>query len=151
MESVVVLILSIFSIIFALGAWVSRDNFYSALLMSATMLTVGAIYALHGIYSTFLLIAFIFIGAIGIVTVAVAATYRFLDPRSGINEGYLVVAEIIGAFLALTVGLHTFFGGSYSDKFGQVLENYLSLVAFLIVLTALLMLSALSMLRRESA
>ncbi|MBE8539772.1 NADH-quinone oxidoreductase subunit J [Geoglobus acetivorans] len=150
MEAVIVLLLSVIALIFALGAWITRDNFYSALFMSATMLAVGAIYAFHGIYSVFVLIAFIFIGAVGIVTVALAATYRFVNPRK-VDERWLVVGEVIAVILAVTVGLNTFMAGEFSDAFDKMLTDYSVLVAFLIVLTTLLMLSAISMLRRDSA
>ncbi|WP_457590241.1 hypothetical protein [Geoglobus sp.] len=150
MDVVVVALLSILAIVFGIGAWISRDNFYSAIYMSAVMLSVGGIFAFHGIHSVFVLIAFIFIGAISIVTVALAATYRFINPRE-ISEKWLIVAEIVAVVLAVTVGLNTFMAGEFSDAFDRVLADYLTLVTFLVVLTALLMISAISMLRRDSA
>lgn len=150
MDVVVVALLSILAVVFGIGAWISRDNFYSTIYMSAVMLSVGGIFAFHGIHSVFVLIAFIFIGAIGIVTVALAATYRFINPRE-ISERWLIVAEIVAVILAVTVGLNTFMAGEFSDAFDRVLTDYLTLVTFLVVLTALLMMSAISMLRRDSA
>ncbi len=150
MDAVVVTVLSLVAILFAVAAWASRDNFYSAIYMSAVMLTVGGIYAFHGIYSVFILIAFVFIGAIGIMTVALAATYRSINPRK-ISENWLVVVEIIAIVVAVTAGINTFMVGNFTDAFDKVLPDYLTLIAFLIVLTTLLMLSAISMLRRDSA
>ena len=150
MDAVVVTLLSLLAILFAVAAWASKDNFYSAIYMSAVMLTVGAVYAFHNIYSVFVLIAFIFIGAIGIITVALAATYRFLNPRK-LNELWVIVVEIIAVVLAVTAGINTFMAGDFSDAFDRVLPDYLTMIAFLIVLTTLLMLSAISMLRRDSA
>ncbi len=150
MDVVIVALLSVLAMVFGIGAWITKDNFYSAIYMSAVMLSVGGIFAFHGIHSVFVLIAFIFIGAIGIVTVALAATYRFINPRE-ISEKWLIVAELVAVVLAVTVGLNTFMVGDFSDAFSGVLTDYLTLVTFLIVLTALLMISAVNMLRRDSA
>ena len=149
MQVIVVALLSIASIIFAVGAWLSKDNFYSAIYMSAVMLTVGSIFSYHGIHSVFVLIAFIFIGAIGIVTVALAATYRFIEPRR-ISERWLLPAEVIAVVLAITVGANTIVAGEFQDAFNRILPDYLTLVTFLVALTVLIMLSAISMVRRDS-
>ncbi|OYT67529.1 hypothetical protein B6V00_00410 [ANME-1 cluster archaeon ex4572_4] len=59
-----------------LGVLLSRDNFYSAVFMSLTLVLVATIYAFFSLLPVFVLIVFVFVGAIGIVTVALAATYR---------------------------------------------------------------------------
>jgi len=149
MDAIVVAVLSLLAILFAIASWASKDNFYSAIYMSAVMLTVGGIYAFHGIYSVFVLIAFIFIGAIGIMTVALAATYRFINPRK-ISEKWIVVVEIVAIIVAVTAGINTLAVNGFKDAFDRVLPDYLTLIAFLVVLTTLLMLSAISMLRRDT-
>ncbi len=149
MDAVVVTLLSLLAVLFAVASWASKDNFYSAIYMSAVMLTVGGIYAFHGIYSVFVLIAFIFIGAIGIMTVALAATYRFINPRK-ISENWLVIVEVLAVVFAVTAGINTFMVDGFTDAFDRLLPDYLTMIAFLIVLTTLLMLSAISMLRRDA-
>ncbi len=68
-------------ILSALGVLLSKDNFYSALYMTITLVMVATVYALFNLQPVFVLIVFVFIGAIGIVTVALAATYRAMPER----------------------------------------------------------------------
>ena len=146
---VVIILLSLVAVLSAIGALFSRDNFYSAIYLAITLLAVGGIYAEHGVYSVFALIAFIFIGAIVIITIAIAATYRYLNPRK-INVLWLVIIEILALIVAVTATLNFPTLSSFTDAFPSVLSNYMSLVTFLVVLTTLVMLSAISMVRRDS-
>lgn len=146
---VVIILLSLVAVLSAIGALFSRDNFYSAIYLAITLLAVGGIYAEHGVYSVFALIAFIFIGAIVIITIAIAATYRYLNPRK-INVLWLVIIEILALIVAVTAALNFPTLSSFTDAFPSVLSNYMSLVTFLVVLTTLVMLSAISMVRRDS-
>ncbi len=149
MDVVITAILSLIAVLSAIGALFSRDNFYSAIYLAITMLAVGAIYAEHGIYSVFALISFIFIGAIVIITIALAATYRFLEPRK-INVSWIIAVEIIAVIVAAVAAVNAKTIASFSDSFNRVIPDYLSLITFLVVLTTLIMLSAVSMLRRDS-
>ena len=146
---VVIILLSLVAVLSAIGALFSRDNFYSAIYLAITLLAVGGIYAEHGVYSVFALIAFIFIGAIVIITIAIAATYRYLNPRK-INVLWLVIIEILALIVAVTAALNFSTLSSFTDAFPSVLSSYMSLITFLVVLTTLVMLSAISMVRRDS-
>uniref|UniRef100_A0A7C3YP74 NADH-quinone oxidoreductase subunit J n=1 Tax=Geoglobus ahangari TaxID=113653 RepID=A0A7C3YP74_9EURY len=146
---VVIIVLSLVAVISAIGALFSRDNFYSAIYLAITLLAIGGIYAEHGVYSVFALIAFIFIGAIVIITIAIAATYRFLNPRK-INILWLGAIEILAIIVAVTAALNFPALSGFTDAFSSVLSNYMSLITFLVVLTTLIMLSAVSMVRRDS-
>ncbi len=146
---VVIIVLSLVAVLSAIGALFSRDNFYSAIYLAITLLAVGGIYAEHGVYSVFALIAFIFIGAIVIITIAIAATYRFLNPRK-INILWLGAIEILAVIVAVTAALNFPALSGFTDAFPRVLSNYMSLITFLVVLTTLIMLSAVSMIRRDS-
>lgn len=85
------------AVLFSLGALLSKDNFYSSLFMSITLVFVASIYALFDLQPVFVLIVFIFVGAIGIVTVALAATYRS-DPERQFS-GVWALPVVITAFV----------------------------------------------------
>ncbi len=149
MDVVITAILSLIAVLSAIGALFSKDNFYSAIYLAITMLSVGAIYAEHGIFSVLALIAFIFIGAIVIITIALAATYRFLEARK-INVTWIIVVEILAVIVAAIAAINANAISTFADSFQKILPDYMNLIAFLVVLTTLLMLSAISMLRRDS-
>ena len=146
---VVIILLSLVAVLSAIGVLFSRDNFYSAIYLAVTLLAIGGIYAEHGVYSVFALIAFIFIGAIVIITIAIAATYRYLNPRK-INVLWLVIIEILALIVAVTAALNFPALSGFADAFPSVLSSYMSLITFLVVLTTLVMLSAISMVRRDN-
>ena len=148
-----VLTLGIAIVLFACGVLLSRDNLYASLYMSATLILIATIYTIYSIQSVFVLITFIFVGAIGIITIALAATYRFIPARK-INVYWLIPIAIVTAILAYTYYL-------YANQMGIVLikeysfasfpTEYLLMVVFLVSLMALLMLSAIRLVRGEGS
>lgn len=137
------------AVVFALGVLVSKDNFYSALFMSVTLVFVATIYAFFSLQPVFVLIVFIFVGAIGIVTVALAATYRSPPERqvSGLWAVPVAAAAVIIAFAIL----YSLFNqqpvpsGMIAFELAQFLPiaEYMLIIVFLIALVVLLLLSVL--------
>ena len=140
------------AVIFSLGVLVSKDNFYSALFMSVTQVFVATVYAFFNLQPVFVLLLFIFVGAIGIVTVALAATYR-TEPERQVSGfwvlpvfltvliiGSAIMSNIIFAPQPITPGIIAF---ELMD-FIPVAE-YLLIVVALISLVVLLLLSVLKM------
>jgi len=148
-----VLTLGIATVLFACGVLLSRDNLYASLYMSVTLILIATIYTVYSIQSVFVLITFIFVGAIGIITIALAATYRFIPARK-ISVYWLIPIAIVTAIVAYTYYL-------YSDQIGIVFikehsfasfpTEYLLMVVFLVSLMALLMLSAIKLVRGEGS
>ncbi|MHC1635768.1 MAG: hypothetical protein ACXQTS_03975, partial [Candidatus Methanospirareceae archaeon] len=98
-------ILSIFAILFALGVLTTKDNFYASLFMSGALIMVAAVYAFFNLLPPLVLIVFIFVGAIGIVTVALAATYREA-PRRQLSK--IWIALVIITFLFLLSSIYSY-------------------------------------------
>jgi NADH-quinone oxidoreductase subunit J len=117
--------------------------------MSITLLSIAAIYALSNLQEVFILIAFIFVGAIGFVTVALAAVYKFM-PTKQISTGWIVPSAITALVLSYI----------FYDKSRIVVEakgvdfgamgGYLTLIAAFVSLMVLLMLSVMSISRGDS-
>jgi NADH:ubiquinone oxidoreductase subunit 6 (subunit J) len=145
-EILLLLALAGVAVLSSLAVLLTRDNFYASLYMSATLIMVAAVYALFDLQPVFVLIVFIFVGAIGIVTVALAATYRFAPERQ--ISGLWALPVIITAFI---LGFSVYASQLVSpEKIQLALENfitleYLLLILFLTALIILLMLSVLKM------
>jgi NADH:ubiquinone oxidoreductase subunit 6 (subunit J) len=145
-EILLLLALAGVAVLSSLAVLLTRDNFYASLYMSATLIMVAAVYALFDLQPVFVLIVFIFVGAIGIVTVALAATYRFAPERQ--ISGLWALPVIITAFI---LGFSVYASQLVSpEKIQFALENfitpeYLLLILFLTALIILLMLSVLKM------
>lgn len=148
-----VLALGIATVLFACGVLLTKDNLYAALYMSATLILVATMYTVYGIYSVFVLITFIFVGAIGIITIALAATYRFIPARK-VNIYWIIPIAIVTAIMAYTYYLYayqmsaTIVRGCDLTTFPAI---YLLMVVFLVSLMALLMLSAIKLVRGEGS
>ncbi len=152
------MLLSVFAgvmILSSLGVLLSKDNFYSALFMTLTLVMVATVYAFFDIQPVFVLIVFIFVGAIGIVTVALAATYRAMPERQFSWLGCILVA-----ITAAVLSYFTFAGGRYQDMGKQVVfslsefiksSEYQLLVVFLTALVLLLYLSVIRLYRGEES
>jgi NADH:ubiquinone oxidoreductase subunit 6 (subunit J) len=135
------------AVIFALGVLVSKDNFYSALFMSVTLILVATVYAFFDLQPVFVLIVFIFVGAIGIVTVALAATYRSAPERQ------LSVLWTVPVAIAVVILAGSIFMASPQPALSGAIEfdlvqfipqtEYLLIVVFLVSLVVLLLLSIL--------
>ncbi|MDI6811659.1 MAG: hypothetical protein QMD80_08370 [archaeon] len=138
------------AILFSLGVLVSKDNFYSSLFMSVTLIFVAAVYALFNLQPLFVLIVFIFVGAIGIVTVALAATYRS-EPERQVSGLWVVPVAITAFIIGFSIYSYTLFTPqpvSPSEiEFKMMnflpITEYLLIVLFLITLVVLLLLSVL--------
>jgi len=98
-EMLLLLALASVAVLSSLAVLLNKDNFYAALFMSVTLITVATVYALFDIQPVFVLIAFVFAGAIGIVTVALAATYRTV-PGSQVSKLWGIPVIITASFLA---------------------------------------------------
>ena len=148
-----VLALGIAAILFACGVLLTRDNLYASLYMSATLIMIATIYTVYSLQSVFVLITFIFVGAIGIITIALAATYRFIPARK-ISVYWLIPIAIVTAILAYTYYIYSYQMNvvfSNGSSFSIFPTNYFMMVVFLVSLMALLMLSAIKLVRRESS
>lgn len=140
------------AVVFALGVLLSKDNFYSALFMAATLVFVATVYAFFNLQPVFVLILFVFVGAIGIVTVALAATYRS-DPERQVSGLWAVPVAITAFFIILAIYIYPVLNPQpmSSSAIGFELMNfiplteYMLIVVFLISLVVLLLLSVLKM------
>ncbi len=139
----------------SLGVLLSKDNFYSALFMTLTLVMAASVYTLFDIQSVFVLIVFVFVGAIGIVTVALAATYRAMPERQ-FSWVWCIPVAITAAVLCHFM----FVGGAYYgigsrvtfslDEFIKTSE-YQLLVVFLTSLVILLFLSVIRLYRGDES
>jgi len=151
MEVWVLIALAGIAVLSSLGVLLSKDNFYSSLYMSATLIFVASIYAIFNLQPVFVLIVFVFVGAIGIVTVAVAATYRS-DPESQFSKLWAVPAVITAAVVGFAIYSYNLLNPNVSlssIKFELInfmaQSEYLILVLSLVALVVLLLLSVLKM------
>jgi NADH-quinone oxidoreductase subunit J len=153
-ETLLLVVLAAIAILFSLGVFLVKDNFFSAMYMSATLIMVATISAFFGIQPSFILIVFIFVGAIGVVTVALAATYRREPerPRTWWWILALLTAVILGASTHLAIRREALL---YPDLFFRTIQfeltaflanpEYILLVVALTSLAVLIMLSVLKM------
>ena len=134
------------AVLSSLAVLLTRDNFYASMFMSATMIMVATTYALFDLQPVFVLIVFIFVGALGIVTVALAATYRFAPERqiSWLWALPVVITAFILAFSVYAAQLAPLGKIQFALQ-GFITPEYLLLIIFLISLTVLLLLSVLKM------
>ena len=151
MEVWVLIALAGIAVLSSLGVLLSKDNFYSSLYMSATLIFVASIYAIFSLQPVFVLIVFIFVGAIGIVTVAVAATYRS-DPERQFSKPWAVLVVITAAVVGFAIYSYKMLNPEMSSsviKFELInfmsQSEYLILVLSLVALVVLLLLSVLKM------
>ncbi len=148
--SLILLTLGSVTVLSSLGVLLSKDNFYSALYMALTMIFIATTFAVFDVQPAFILIAFIFIGAIGIVTVALAAVFREV-PRS-IPVDKLWIAPTIVTVGALAYAIYryaTFNMSATPPDMSTFQSEYALAVAFLICLMVLLMISIVKLVRRE--
>ena len=146
-ETTAILAVSVFAALSSLGVLLARDNFYASVYMSVTMLLIAAIFAILGVHSMFVIIAFIFVGAIGVITVALAATYRYLPPSKLSNIWILPAIITAGMLISSVYGLYSYI--QLTDTVSQLAETYPEIVTLLFAMMVLMMLSAIHMIRRE--
>ena len=139
-----VVIASVLAVVFGVGSLVSRDNFYSALYMCLVMVMVASIYASYGVHSAFTLIALIFIGALGVITLIFAYSYR--GQRSVEHRGrWLVFALTVSLFVSLTLPMTSVLPKDYVGS----LINY-EPIYILFALSVMLMLTLVEIWRDRS-
>ncbi len=148
-DTLIIAVAGLFAVASSIGVLLTRDNFYAALYMSVAMLFVAAIYAAFNIQPVVVIIALIFVGAVGIVTVAIAATYRAGVSRK-VNVFWVVPVIVVFAILALAYASLAVESIEVMNPevFSAVATNYFFVVAFLFALVVLMMLSAIKLARR---
>ncbi len=145
-----------------LGVLLTKDNFYAAMYMTLTLVMVATIYAFFSIEPVFVLIVFVFIGAIGIVTVAIAATYRH-GPERQFSVFWAIPIVVTAAVLCYSIYTYVLdvpvytalmtFTTHYSLKYSIenfITTEYLLLLLFMTSLAVLLMLSVVNIYRSEN-
>lgn len=145
LQTLLISTLGLLAIISAIGAWLTRDNFYSALYMSVTMIFVAGIYAAFNLQPAVVLITLVFVGAVGIVTIAVAATFRAKNPRK------ISLLWTMPTLLVLAIVVYAYSEAqriSVSSSGIEFVGDYFLAIVFLISMMVLVMLSAIKILRR---
>jgi len=143
------------AVLFALGVLLSKDNFYSSLFMSAALIFVASVYALFDLQPVFVLIVFIFVGAIGIVTVALAATYRS-DPERQFSRLWALPVVITAFVIGFSIYSYNLLNPNVPSSviefelinfipITEPITEYLVLILSLMSLVVLLLLSVLKM------
>jgi NADH-quinone oxidoreductase subunit J len=152
MDAVTLLIAlaGVFAIASSIGVLLTKDNLYAALYMSVSMLMVAAIYAVYNLQPVIVMIAFVFVGAVGMITIAIAATYRFVPVR---RVDLLWIAPILVVFAVVAYAYYSFSTSSIvisdvNSAFATVPSDYLLVVIFLFSVMVLMMLSAIKLVRR---
>ena len=139
----------VLAVLSSLGVLLTRDNFYAALYMSVAMIFVAAVYAIFDLQPVVVMIALIFVGAVGITTVAIAATYRAIPSRKidllWIGPAVVVLAVLSYAYYYFATADIVV---SARNAFMNVPSDYLIVVVFLFAVMILMMLSALKLARR---
>ncbi len=139
-----------FAVLTAFAALFTKDTFYSALYMSATLVTIAGMFALNNVQPVFVLITFIFVGAIGAVTVALAAMYRDTRPKIQIDFVWFLPAIItFGAIFNAIFGLKNVPSAFSGSEVSAFVENYAVFALFFFTLAILLMLAVVKFVRRE--
>uniref|UniRef100_A0A7C3RDM3 NADH-quinone oxidoreductase subunit J n=1 Tax=Archaeoglobus fulgidus TaxID=2234 RepID=A0A7C3RDM3_ARCFL len=148
-DTLIIAAAGFFAVASSIGVLLTKDNFYAAMYMSVTMLFVAAIYAAFNIQPVVVIITLIFIGAVGIVTVAIAATYR-----AGVSRKVSIfwIIPVIIVFAILALAFTSLAVDSIEvvnpDVFPAVATEYFFVILFLFALVVLMMLSAIKLARR---
>ena len=144
--SALLLATGVFAVLASIGALLTRDNLYAALYMSLTMIFVAAMYAAYNLQPVVVMIVLIFVGAVGIITIAVAATYRAAPTRK-VSIAWTIPAVIVFAAVAYAYSQAPGFrvlGGDFS----YVPTQYFFVILLLFAIIVLMMLSAVRLARR---
>lgn len=143
-------VIGAFAVLSAIGVLLTRDNLYAALYMSVTMLLISAIYAVYNVQQVVVLIAFVFVGAVGMITIAIAATYRYVPTR---KVNIVWIAPVIIVFAVASYFYYKFATSNIETQglnlaFERFSTDYALLIVFLFSLIILMMLSAIKLARR---
>ncbi len=148
--SLALIVMCCFAVLTAFAALFTKDTFYSALYMSITLVTIAGIYALNNIQPVFVLITFIFVGAIGAVTFALAAMYRDPRPKIQVDFVWFIPAIItFGAIFNAIFGFKNVSSAFTGSEVSAFVEKYAVFALFFFALAILLMLSVVKFVRRE--
>lgn len=145
LQTVLISTLGVLAIISAIGAWLTRDNLYSALYMSITMLFVAGIYAALNLQPAVVLITLVFVGAVGIVTIAIASTYR---AKAGRRISLLWTLPVVAVMAILCYAYSKTEIIAVKSSGLEFISEYFLAIVFLISMMTLVMLSAIKILRR---
>ena len=148
--TLIIAVASAFAVLSAIGVLLTRDNLYAAIYMSVTMLLIAAIYAVYNVQQVVVLIAFVFVGAVGMITIAIAATYRSV-PTKKVSIAW--IAPVIIVFAITSYFYYNFATSNLkvqglSLAFEKLSTDYMVLLVFLFSLMILMMLSAIKLARR---
>ncbi len=139
----------VLAVLASIGVLLTRDNFYAALYMSVAMIFIAAIYAVFNLQPVVVMITLVFVGAVGIVTIAIAATYRAVPTR---KVDLIWIAPVIVVFAIVSYAYFSFATAnleiSAENAFADVPTDYLFVVLFLFAVMILMMLSAIKLARR---
>jgi NADH:ubiquinone oxidoreductase subunit 6 (subunit J) len=135
------------AVLFSLGVLVSKDNFYSALYMSVTQVFVATVYAFFNLQPVFVLLVFIFVGAIGIVTVALAATYRS-EPERQVSGFWVLPVFLTVLIIGAAIMSNLLFAPQpiSSGTIAFELMNFIPLAEYMLIIVALISLVVLLLL-----
>lgn len=145
-DSYVFISLLIFAVLSSIGSLMTKDNFYSALYMALALVFIASTYALVNLQEIFILIVFIFVGAVGIVTVSLAAVYKF-KPSMQVSKAWIIPSVLTAGILS-----YVFYRSSTYIEFQGAsinIDDYLVLIIALVSLMVLLMLSVISISRGD--
>ncbi len=145
--SLLLLATGVFAVLASIGVLLTRDNLYAALYMSVAMIFVAAMYAVYNLQPVVVMIVLIFVGAVGIITIAIAATYRTMPSRS-VSVAWLLPAAIVFAVVACAYTKTTDRLLIASTDFSCVPTEYLFVILLLFAVMVLMMLSAVRLARR---
>ncbi len=145
--SLLLLATGVFAVLASIGVLLTRDNLYAALYMSVAMIFVAAMYAVYNLQPVVVMIVLIFVGAVGIITIAIAATYRTMPSRS-VSVAWLLPAAIVFAVVACAYSKTTDRLLIASTDFSYVPTEYLFVILLLFAVMVLMMLSAVRLARR---
>ncbi len=146
----ILLALGCVTVLSSLGVLFSKDNFYSALYMALTMIFIATMFAEFNVQPGFVLVAFIFIGAIGIITVALAAVFREVPREIPVNKLWIIPTIItLGALSYALYRYATYNLTTTTVDMSAFQSQYALVVVFLFSLMVLLMVSIVKLVRRE--
>ena len=143
-------LLSLMIILSSTGVLISKDNFYSALYLALTMIFIATMFALFNIQPAFILIVFIAIGAVGVVTVALAAVFREVPKHIPIDKFWILPTSVTGIILCYTIYKYANYSAHvYNIDISEFQIQYFVMIVFLVCLIVLLMISVIKLIRRE--
>jgi NADH-quinone oxidoreductase subunit J len=146
----IILPIGLLIVLSALGVLLTRDNLYASLYMSITLILIATVYAAFDIQPVFILITFVFVGAIGAVTVALSAIYRAVPVKFSIEKIWILPIAITVTVLGYTLATYANLEMEIAPiTIANWISKYLLLILFLISLLSILMLCTVKLSRSE--